>query len=575
MIHRLLTGVMVAAFCVTGATVTGEVVEQGSGDPIEGATVVLASFMGGAADTVSTDESGVYTFEEVTRGYYSVQVSKDGYQPAQDLASVTSANATVTMDPIELVSTSATATGTIAGTVGDAENNEPIAGATVILLMSEGWGAELTPLDTVSTNKEGAFTFADIAIGSNYLVAASAEGYEEATEGPVRVREERTTNVELLLRAQTPPTSMIQGTVSDVGTEEAVGGAMLVLRWGTRSGFTYEWEPIDSTTSAGDGSYEFGELPASTDLQPYSVVAIKDGYRTFTSDPVLLGESDTQTVDMALEKVTTGDLHVFVGKETDESALEGASVSAALESADGVVYTGKTDAEGWVSFAGVVTGDYTLTASLDGYATETASRRISTDEIDTAYILLAAADEVPSRVVAGLVRDAEGNGIVDAEVLLTAEGPNTLFSGFDSTSATGDYEIGGVPTEYGQATITVTAEGYTSASKTINLNQDTVNLNFTLESSVAVKLGQSSASAFALSRIDMRAGELAVRFNRPSTEGRLAVYTADGQLAYSTDIRAGAGSVTVPAASLMANTAALIVVSTEGQILKRKVMLVR
>ncbi len=79
--------------------------------------------------------------------------------------------------------------GTIAGTVTDSSNDEPIEGATVVVE-----GTELS----ATTDGNGDYEIDDVPVGT-YTVTASAEGYESASQENVGVSDDATSTVNLTL----------------------------------------------------------------------------------------------------------------------------------------------------------------------------------------------------------------------------------------------------------------------------------------------------------------------------------------------------------------------------------------
>ncbi len=79
--------------------------------------------------------------------------------------------------------------GTIAGTVTDSSNDEPIKGATVVVE-----GTELS----ATTDDDGDYEITDVPVGT-YTVTASAEGYESASQENVEVSDDTTSTVNFTL----------------------------------------------------------------------------------------------------------------------------------------------------------------------------------------------------------------------------------------------------------------------------------------------------------------------------------------------------------------------------------------
>jgi hypothetical protein len=308
---------------------------------------------------------------------------------------------------------------------------------------------------------------------------ASAEGYETERSSTFGVRQNDTATVNLRLHPQAPPTSAITGLVSDASNDEVIQDAQVILLRDTDDSFGTQWSAQDTVRTNKEGIYIFENIPASTRRQPYSVEVVKEGYRTNREESITVGDGDTVTVDVALGLITTGTLNVFVGKESDDSPLEGAAVSAVLSEDEAVVYTGTTGSEGWVQFETVLTGNYTITASSSGFRTETARREITEDENDSAYVLLAESEEY-GNVVMGTVTDSEEKAVEGVAVVIRGGFTNAAVVLFDTTNADGEYVISGIPSFINRFEITATHEEYEDYSSTVNVNDDTVTVDISL-----------------------------------------------------------------------------------------------
>lgn len=73
----------------TFASVTGTVVDANSGDAIPNATITLNE------ESVTTDEYGAFTMEEIDAGSYTITVEAEGYQKAEKTLEVTEEGANV------------------------------------------------------------------------------------------------------------------------------------------------------------------------------------------------------------------------------------------------------------------------------------------------------------------------------------------------------------------------------------------------------------------------------------------------------------------------------------------------
>lgn len=150
------------------SSVSGTVSGAATGDPVEGARVILRSTSGGfwGWRFAVTDAAGAYVLENVLDGDYELSVRKFGFEPGGPVA-VTVAGADATVD----VSLNAPAVGSVSGTVTDMVTGDPIEGAWVIALRMSNWGWRVTRTDAM-----GAYELNDIRTGS-YLVHVRKFGF--------------------------------------------------------------------------------------------------------------------------------------------------------------------------------------------------------------------------------------------------------------------------------------------------------------------------------------------------------------------------------------------------------------
>jgi hypothetical protein len=189
---------------------------------------------------------------------------------------------------------------TITGTVTNQSNGNIIAGATLILLSG------VTPVDTVTTNVSGVYTFSNVVQGS-YSIAVAATGYVPAVE-PVTItgaNQTLTRNIALVPVGQARY-GAIGGTVTDNVTHTALSNVSVILRLGNRGGGGggVTWLNIDTVYTLTNGWFNFDNLLVNTTQNPYSLVFSKLNYLPDTSVEILVDSAQTDTVNAALQPVT-------------------------------------------------------------------------------------------------------------------------------------------------------------------------------------------------------------------------------------------------------------------------------
>jgi len=271
----------------------------------------------------------MYTIEDVPPGNYQVVAVKEGYG-SSSLTVTVSAEITAVAN---LSLTRIIVAGAITGTVNDAEDGSPVAGATVS-----------DSIRTTTTDSTGKYTIADVPPGT-YQVTASKSGYESSSL-TVTVSEENSAVANLSLN-KIVILGTIAGTVTDTEDGSPIVGA--TVSDGTRTTIT------DAT-----GEYTIANVPPGT----YQVTASKAGYHS-SSLTVTVLSGGTAVANFSLnEVIVPGSITGSVIDAEDGSPIVGATVS------DGTRTT-ITDATGEYTIANVPPGTYQVTTSKEGYVSGT------------------------------------------------------------------------------------------------------------------------------------------------------------------------------------------------------------
>ena len=183
---------------------------------------------------------------------------------------------------------------TITGTVTNQSTMAVIAGATLILTSGTA------PVDTVTTNAGGVYTFSNVAVGS-YSINVSATGYVSAVEPAVisGVNQTLTRNIALVPSGQASY-GAIGGTVTDRDSPDSLSGVTVVLRQGVRGAGGVVWTDLATTISSANGWFFFDNVLVNTNQRPYSLVFSMRNYLPDTSAEILVDSGVTDTVDVAL-----------------------------------------------------------------------------------------------------------------------------------------------------------------------------------------------------------------------------------------------------------------------------------
>ncbi|MGH2408152.1 MAG: carboxypeptidase regulatory-like domain-containing protein [Candidatus Limnocylindrales bacterium] len=228
-------------------------------------------------------------------------------------------------------STSAPTTGTISGTVSDAQDGSAIAGATV----SDG-------TRSATADASGRYTLANVPAGGD-TVKAAASGYGSASRA-VTVTAGQTLPANLTLTAL-PANGAVSGTITDSASSKGIAGATV---------------SDGSTTATTDsaGAYTLANLPAGS----YSLTAAASGFAG-ASRTVAVIAGQTATAAFALTATAAaGTIGGTVVNATTHAPIGGATVKMGTTSTT-------ADSKGAYLFANVASGSYKVSASAVGYAT--------------------------------------------------------------------------------------------------------------------------------------------------------------------------------------------------------------
>jgi hypothetical protein len=170
--------------------------------------------------------------------------------------------------------------GTLTGSVLNDDDGAAISGATVSITGPASRSA--------TTNANGAFTIANLPVGS-YQVTATAADFEPTTTTATITRDASTTVTLRLAPVEVAPTvGSIAGSVVDDDTSAPISGAAVTVTQGATE--------ITAVTTAADGTFAAPDLTPGT----YTVTATADDYDTASTDVTVVA-GETVTANLRLE----------------------------------------------------------------------------------------------------------------------------------------------------------------------------------------------------------------------------------------------------------------------------------
>lgn len=318
-------------------TISGQIVDAGSGQPLVGATL---SLNGTTSATSASD--GTFSFASVPRGNYQILASATGYV-ARTYSFVFAAGENGALGSLSLfaATTSVAPTAlTLVGTVVDGITNQPLPGATVTFgqttVTSDGNGQ-------FTLNGLSSLTFSLSVADSGYLArsfSGTAGGYGQVSG---------TFALTPASSSQPGTTSTLTGVVTDATTQKPIPGALLSVAGTTTS-----------VTAAADGSYQLTNLqPTALNLNVSAPAYIARGYS------INVSQTGTYTLNVQL---TSGANSTGTFQVQSFSPQQGATGANSVQLFDARIVNLQGSAQNASILAYIVNSAGVTVATVDPYA---------------------------------------------------------------------------------------------------------------------------------------------------------------------------------------------------------------
>ncbi|CAG7839492.1 collagen-binding protein [Clostridium novyi B str. ATCC 27606] len=148
--------------------IAGDLTQQGTSTPIDGAVVSLFANTGGSETLEAitySNQYGQFVFRNVPQSTYTVRITALGYESASESVVINSNGQIVQVNKQLTVSSIVNSKGTVSGIITDA-SSQPISGADVILYREDTSTNALTPIAFTKTNSNGAYLFVGVDPGT-------------------------------------------------------------------------------------------------------------------------------------------------------------------------------------------------------------------------------------------------------------------------------------------------------------------------------------------------------------------------------------------------------------------------
>jgi protocatechuate 3,4-dioxygenase beta subunit len=508
---------------ISYATISGAIADSATpATLIQGAIVSLRS----GNTTIKTDTTkadGLYRFDSVATGAYTVRASAAHYV-VKTVNDTVKSSAPITSN----IALAGIIYATISGSVTDSATPATLIQGAIVSLHSGN-----TTLKTDTTKADGLYSFDSVAAGG-YTVQASAAHYVTKTvTDSVKTTATVTSNIALAGIIY----STISGAVTDSATPATlILGAIVSLRSGNTT--------LKTDTTKADGLYSFDSVAAGA----YTVRASAAHYVTKTvTDSVKSSASVTSNIALAgiIYSAVSGTIADSV---TPATLIQGAIVS--LRNGNATVKTDTTKADGKYSFDSVATGTYTVVTAAAGYVAKTESAPVpSATPVTVDFALV----KQSYGSLSGLVKDSVSGTALKGAIIALRSGFTTIKT--DTTGADGAYSFDSIP--IGVYTVRATDSSYTTKNVTDSVKVNVAGtIDFLLvhpvDKVLVSKSAMSPQKSFSLSSSGM------ISFGNGAEAGLIKVYALNGKLLYKHAVNRSETSLALPENLIIRGNAVIV-----------------
>ena len=237
-----------------------------TGAGVAGAKVVLNRSSGGGArtpvDSTITDAQGLFSFATVTPGSYGIAVTDTGYQTYTRNTLTLAAGAT---DSLLIILILPFSPASILGTVRGPDSTGPLLPDAMVVLSKPGTaGGVRVKVDSIKTDAQGKFAFANLPAAENYGIDIAPPNGTVRAYSDHNIDLRGVNDTETVVMAASPGPGTIKGRVTGPDTTKPLVGQMVVL---TRSVSATDSTRIhaDSMVTDALGMYAFVNIAAYND----------------------------------------------------------------------------------------------------------------------------------------------------------------------------------------------------------------------------------------------------------------------------------------------------------------------
>lgn len=313
-------------------------VEDPDGNELENAFVNI-NRTGGSSGSASssTNADGIFSFNRLTTGTYSITISKTGYNTVNitdfSIEDGDQLNETYVMQPRN---------GSIQGTVRSMDGSL-LSNASITATSSQN------QLSSATTNSNGEFTFGTLS-PDEYTLVANRTGFAQSDQVTVVLTPDNLNETGVNIDNLQPNNGTISGIIIDQVTDAPLRQVNISATGSTGSG---------NTITNNQGEFSITNLGIGT----YQLSATRDGYTTFTTSLSITAEE--------LDRVQDGSITLnngtITGTVTNQQQNPLSSNIEVIAYSDNQTYSTQTENDGSFTFSDVQTGEtYTIETNAFG-----------------------------------------------------------------------------------------------------------------------------------------------------------------------------------------------------------------
>ena len=437
--------------------------EGRGGSPVNDASVTITDLACHCPYRTYTNKDGYYQYKLPGEGNYSIEVEKDGYETQEMTVFIEEGEEKRVDFHMEDEKPHENRT-ILKGYTKTQNRGTHIKFVNISIAQLDG-----NHTNSTTSGENGYYEFI-LPEGGTYQIEAHKDGFKDYIINiSIEDDEEKLHYIYMEEAAGGRDHPILKGHIREESRGGGIHGVMVNITNDDDEEFSFDAE------SDQNGQYEIElEHPNGDDMSgTYTLVAWKEGYEVFEgSVTVEEGAVTIYNISLIREETEHAILTGYVRDKPDISPLIPATITVTgLEC--NCSYTTETDQHGHYEIEALLSGNYTITVSFEGYETITKTVHLTVGKVTTQNFNL---ERIVTVLVGSVWKQTKGNGIQGA--LVQAVYGEEEYEAI--TDRYGHFEI--TLEDGGIFIVTASKEGYLSQVKNVTVEKgETVILDFTLE----------------------------------------------------------------------------------------------